>query len=1076
MDRTITAILTTTLLFGLLTPTVTLAQTLSSLTQSIDPTTCSVTVSFTGRSGNLTSTQVNDMLSAHNELRKSVTPAAKPPLVLLKWNDKLANYAANRMKSCDAVLTSSSPSDLAMLGFTSVGENIAVGTMFDPTRANSVVMFWASDKDKFSNVACTTNAETCAHYTQMIWSDTTEVGCGYAFCPGREQIHYWECNYGEGGNKLGQQPYSTTGTSSSSSTACATAAPAAVPVVVTTWEPTRPRVTLQLATSAAQYDEPKLLEFLHAVGKTPDEFVGVHVVSKVVTTSPAERVTVTIIYDNCTIANALTYCNNCVNASQAFRITFHVESIVLVSSTSTTSTPTPSAKGAASTTPVPPPTTTTRGPALTPSASPSPATSEEWLTDPVLALLIVNIVLFFVAIVMTGITVIEFQIPVKEDGTDETRNSRGNATAPTQNHPPSRLDEYGGAVRRTPGVSPQPPQNNQHQSSSQPKGKQEIPAPSHTLLPRTIGSGNVPAPPVLGGHPPVVSNPIPPPPRFSPKRPPPQPPLMSPDRDDKPTGNVNPVLGVFTNPENSTQKSTAPRPTPSEKVTPSRPIGGQAVKSPPDASLAPQNLFASLSPDVPPKRGKPREDKGGQPNNNNTNDIPSPPLQRPVPTRGLPPRLDPQPEDTNTTKKKSHNHDKDKGGDPSKQRDGKKPRDPKESVPEGVAVAAVPTEAGRPPGDNTSTPQKQKPRRRSVKAGHRDRHNNEGGEPSLSPPQNDSLAPPLPPVIGTPEKVLFPPEATENTTVVGDKKEGELTRTISKPITPSNTSKPQSGPQPSSSSRKQSLIPPPIHEEATAQPQQQPSLPPLAVPTPKGAVVDVISSTTQPSHSNSYPTYLLVGGRGVEGQLGFDSVPLKESFVVNEGIMPQLKNKRMTRVFVGGYHSFVLLDDNTLFGFGDNTQGQVGVDGPPGMVSKPTEVHLPYGCTVISVHCGESHTLVLTNIGMYVFGSHAEGQLGLGPTTSAYTFAQPTRLALPSKTSVKLLACGSHHNLMTCSDGNLYSFGYNECGQLMLGDTTTRSSPTVIPEVDGSSVTSLACGVSYSVVVSTAAGVLAAGE
>ncbi|KAK9882206.1 hypothetical protein WA026_019718 [Henosepilachna vigintioctopunctata] len=50
------------------------------------------------------------------------------------------------------------------------------------------------------------------HYTQMVWADTDNVGCGYAYYAKYGGFKYqklYVCNYGPGGNYVGQNPYRT---------------------------------------------------------------------------------------------------------------------------------------------------------------------------------------------------------------------------------------------------------------------------------------------------------------------------------------------------------------------------------------------------------------------------------------------------------------------------------------------------------------------------------------------------------------------------------------------------------------------------------------------------------------------------------------------------------------------------------------------------------------------------------------------------------------------------------------------------------------------------------------------------
>ena len=147
---------------------------------------------------------MNGMLEAHNEVRENVEPAADPPLPELTWSRDLetaaADYAANCRMEHDPDL-----GDLQM------GENLAAYSGAGDQQAADPVNDWASevaDYDYETN-GCT---NVCGHYTQIVWRDTTEVGCAVEVCPdglesfapGRE---IWVCRYSPPGNWVGERPY-----------------------------------------------------------------------------------------------------------------------------------------------------------------------------------------------------------------------------------------------------------------------------------------------------------------------------------------------------------------------------------------------------------------------------------------------------------------------------------------------------------------------------------------------------------------------------------------------------------------------------------------------------------------------------------------------------------------------------------------------------------------------------------------------------------------------------------------------------------------------------------------------------
>ncbi len=133
------------------------------------------------------------MLDVHNEWRR------KAEVSELIWSDKLTESAqawADHLVATTCQMKHSTDRDY--------GENIAwsSGRRLSPDR---VVSLWGSEKKHYNlkENSCV-ERQICGHYTQMVWADTREVGCGHALCGGAE---IWVCHYFPKGNLRGETPY-----------------------------------------------------------------------------------------------------------------------------------------------------------------------------------------------------------------------------------------------------------------------------------------------------------------------------------------------------------------------------------------------------------------------------------------------------------------------------------------------------------------------------------------------------------------------------------------------------------------------------------------------------------------------------------------------------------------------------------------------------------------------------------------------------------------------------------------------------------------------------------------------------
>lgn len=134
---------------------------------------------------------IQEMLDAHNTYRNDVG------IAILTWSEEVATsaqaWADELAKDCKF---KHSDGDY--------GENIWARTKgaFSPT---DVVMSWGSEMEDYDYESNTCAADKdCGHYTQIVWQNTTKVGCGVATCDGRD---IWVCQYAPPGSFVGEKPY-----------------------------------------------------------------------------------------------------------------------------------------------------------------------------------------------------------------------------------------------------------------------------------------------------------------------------------------------------------------------------------------------------------------------------------------------------------------------------------------------------------------------------------------------------------------------------------------------------------------------------------------------------------------------------------------------------------------------------------------------------------------------------------------------------------------------------------------------------------------------------------------------------
>ena len=167
--------------------------------------------------------------------------------------------------------------------------------------------------------------------------------------------------------------------------------------------------------------------------------------------------------------------------------------------------------------------------------------------------------------------------------------------------------------------------------------------------------------------------------------------------------------------------------------------------------------------------------------------------------------------------------------------------------------------------------------------------------------------------------------------------------------------------------------------------------------------------------------------------------------------------------------SLAIGSDGNAYAWGNNTYGQLG-DGTrtsrttPVMVKKPEGV--PTDFTYVQVSAGWLHSLAVGSDGyVYTWGWNNYGQLGNNSHSSSYAPVRVRDPASPTDTSKGLKAVqvsgGTYHSLAVGADGNTYAWGYNSSGQLGDGTTTSRTTPVMVKEPDPKTSTDVPADLAY---------------
>ncbi|RKH16220.1 hypothetical protein D7Y13_19175 [Corallococcus praedator] len=146
-----------------------------------------------------------DMLEAHNAARAAAQPTPAPALAPLVWDATVEETARKWADNCKFEHNQ---------GRGNAGENLAASSP-DNLTTKAVVKGWDDEKSDYDYAknACA-SGKVCGHYTQVVWRNTTRLGCAYKRCTTNSPFggsfptwDFWVCNYAPPGNYVGQRPY-----------------------------------------------------------------------------------------------------------------------------------------------------------------------------------------------------------------------------------------------------------------------------------------------------------------------------------------------------------------------------------------------------------------------------------------------------------------------------------------------------------------------------------------------------------------------------------------------------------------------------------------------------------------------------------------------------------------------------------------------------------------------------------------------------------------------------------------------------------------------------------------------------
>jgi alpha-tubulin suppressor-like RCC1 family protein len=167
---------------------------------------------------------------------------------------------------------------------------------------------------------------------------------------------------------------------------------------------------------------------------------------------------------------------------------------------------------------------------------------------------------------------------------------------------------------------------------------------------------------------------------------------------------------------------------------------------------------------------------------------------------------------------------------------------------------------------------------------------------------------------------------------------------------------------------------------------------------------------------------VMAWGNNQEGELGDGTTTQRDLPVAVQGLT------NVTAISAGTQTSLALLSNGTVMAWGDNESGELGNGSAEPLSTVPVPVQ---GLTnVVAITAGENFNFALSDDGtVFAWGDNSVGELGIGSSVPD----SDVPVQVPGLTGVKEVASGTEHALAVLSNGTVMSWGANVFGDLGTG-------------------------------------------
>ena len=249
---------------------------------------------------------------------------------------------------------------------------------------------------------------------------------------------------------------------------------------------------------------------------------------------------------------------------------------------------------------------------------------------------------------------------------------------------------------------------------------------------------------------------------------------------------------------------------------------------------------------------------------------------------------------------------------------------------------------------------------------------------------------------------------------------------------------------------------------------------------------------------------VLAAGSNSKGQLGLGrsercTVKIGDSISSPESV-PLQDNLLAAKIYAGAVHSMILTTEGSVFTFGYNGRGQLGIGSSLDDVDYPSKVvdlgpknpsNSSRWLSALLVQAGrkpakvrgekraaagalgDQHSGILTDDGkIYMWGSAERGRLGFGETQGLSVVFRPKLVESLAKYDIIQLSCGRSHSVAVTDFMEVFVWGDGVLAPLGFAERKIQWVPRELKSLIGAEVVKVECGEAHSIALTSAGRVM----